>query len=125
MTSSYRAADALLESARLAETPVFGDFCRLLDSYVRHGVGGPALVISSQAAAVETVRQGLVPERMLSALRLSSYCSPRVVPTATLGAIDERRAGSAPHGVDPGGRTRRTGTTILNQVKIVRARSTA
>ena len=91
MTSPYRPADALLESARLAETPVFGDFCRLLDSYVRHGVGGPALVISSQAAAVETVRQGLVPERMLSALRLSSYCSPRVVPTATLGAAADNR----------------------------------
>ncbi|MCY7379732.1 MAG: hypothetical protein LH467_10395 [Gemmatimonadaceae bacterium] len=91
MTSTYRPADALLESARLADTPVFGDFCRRLDSYVRHGIGGPALVISSQAAAVETMRQGLVPERMLSALRLSSCHSPRVVPTSTLGAAADDR----------------------------------
>lgn len=91
MTSSYRPADALRESARLADTPVFGDFCRLLDSYVRHGIGGPALLLSSRAAAGETRRQGLVPERMLSALRLSSSRSPRVAPTATLGAAADDR----------------------------------
>ncbi|MEO7711343.1 MAG: hypothetical protein ABIV10_00315 [Gemmatimonadaceae bacterium] len=93
MTSSYRAADALLESAQLADTPVFGDFCRLLDSYVRHGIGGPALLLSSMAAAGETRRQGLVPERMLSALRLASCRSPRVEPTASLGtAADDRHS---------------------------------
>ena len=93
MTSTYRPADALRESARLADSPIFGDFCRLLDSYVRHGIGWPALRLSSKAAAGETRRQGLVPERMLSALRLSSCRSPRVVPTETLGtAADDRHS---------------------------------
>lgn len=91
MITPYAGADALREARGLAGSGVVAEYCLSLDEYVRCGTGEPAMRSSCAAAASETRRRGLAPERMLRALRLISGGAPRLLPMESLGTSCDAR----------------------------------